>query len=122
VHACRLRAVDLGRHVVKGSQRRRDVLDRRNRRDRRVEILALDEAADELWYDPTPELIESIDLKAWTVTLRSADRGLIAARCEGRSFREVAQAAHVSTTYAFARLRLLGTELARRSRLQVLGA
>lgn len=114
VHACRLRAVDLGRHLARGGQRRRDVLDRRNRRDRRVEVLSLQEAAGELWRDPTAELIGSIDLEAWTRTLRPLERTLVAARYRGCSLREAAATAGVSAAHAHAHLRKLGAELARR--------
>lgn len=115
VHACRLRAMDPGRQLVKGSQRRRDALDRRNQRDGRVEILHLDDELEALHHDPTPDLIGAIDAMTWAAGLRASDRTMIAARLQGYSLREVAQAAGVSTTFAFTRLRALGTELARRS-------
>jgi hypothetical protein len=115
VHACRLRAMDLGRQLVKGGQRRRDVLDRRNRRDGRVEILHVDDELEGLHHDPTPDLIGALDVMAWAASLRPSDRTMIAARLQGYSLREVAQAAGVSTTFAFTRLRSLGAELARRS-------
>lgn len=115
VHACRLRAVDLGRHLVKGGQRRRDVLDRRNRRDGRVQIVPLDDDAEWLQHDPAPALLGAIDAKAWAARLRASDRTMLAARLAGCSLREVARAARVSTTFAFTRLRMLGVELARRT-------
>lgn len=47
VHHCRLRAIDLGRQLVRGGQRKRDALDPRNYHQRRLEILRLDGLADE---------------------------------------------------------------------------
>ena len=88
VHHCRLRAIDLGRQLVKGGQRLRDAMDPRNFHRGRVEMLRIDGLPDEdgdfkteedgnvvigladgLAQDPTPRIIGAIDLADWARSL-----------------------------------------------------
>lgn len=134
VHHCRLRAIDLGRHFVKGGQRARDVMDPRNYTRGRVEILRLDGVADEdgelpgeeqgdlviglaegLADDPSAKIISAIDLERWTGTLPDVDRAVLAARYQGCTLEETAEAMDSSISAIFSRLKRLGGELAQRA-------
>jgi hypothetical protein len=134
VHHCRLRAVDLGRHLVKGGQRARDAMDPRNYHRGRLELLRIDGLPDEdgdfkaeedggvvigladgLAHDPTPALIGAIDLANWTRCLPERDRAVLAARYQGHTLQETAAATDSSISAVFARLKRLGTELAHRA-------
>lgn len=134
VHHCRLRATDLGRHLVKGGQRLRDALDERNYHRGRLEVLRIDGLPDEdgdlhgeedgnvvigladgLAQDPTPRIIGAIDLADWACSLPERDRTLLAARYEGFTLNETAQAMDSSISSVFARLKRLGGELAQRA-------
>jgi hypothetical protein len=134
VHHCRLRAIDLGRQFVKGGQRLRDAMDPRNFHRGRVELLRLDGVPDEdgdlhgeeqgdlvigladgLAQDPTVRLISAIDLASWASTLPAADRAVLAARYQGCTLQETAQAQGSSISCVFARLKRLGGELAQRA-------
>jgi hypothetical protein len=134
VHHCRLRAIDLGRQLVHGGQRKRDALDPRNYHQGRVEILRLDGVADEdgelpgeeqgdlviglaegLADDPSAKIISAIDLASWAGTLPSADRAVLAARYQGHTLQEMAEAMDSSISAIFSRLKRLGGELAQRA-------
>ena len=134
VHHCRLRAIDLGRQLVRGGQRLRDAMDPRNYTRGRVEILRLDGVPDEdgdlrgeeqgdlvigmaegLADDPSAKIISAIDLERWTGTLPAADRAVLAARYEGFTLNETARSQDSSISAVFARLKRLGAELATRA-------
>lgn len=134
VHHCRLRAVDLGRHLVRGGQRARDAMDPRNYHRGRLELLRIDGLpgedgdfkgeedgnviiglADGLAHDPTPKIVSAIDLARWAETLREHDRALLAARYAGCTLSEMATAMDSSISGVFVRLKLLGGELAHRA-------
>jgi hypothetical protein len=134
VHHCRLRAVDLGRQLVKGGQRLRDAMDPRNYHRGRLEVLRIDGIPDEdgdlhgeedgnvvigladgLAQDPTPRIIGAIDLADWARTLPEGDRAVLAARYEGHTLKETAEAMDSSISAVFSRLKRLGGELAHRA-------
>jgi DNA-directed RNA polymerase specialized sigma24 family protein len=134
VVACRRRAVDLGRYLVHGEQRKRDVLDPRNYTEGRVQVLRVDGLTDEggdfhaeedpevvvglrqgLAYDPTPVLVSAIDLQTWVAALPDEDRAVLAARYAGNSLAETGAVVGCSTSAAFSKLRRLGAELAARA-------
>jgi hypothetical protein len=138
VHHARLRAVDLGRQLVRSGQRKRDALDPRNYHQRRVEILRIDGLPDEdgtfrreedaemvigladgLAQDPTPKIIGALDLASWADTLAPGDRAVLAARYEGHTLKETAEAMGSTISPVFARLKRLGTELARRAEIEL---
>jgi hypothetical protein len=131
VHACRQRAVDLGRHLVRGEHSKRDVLDPRNYHQGRVEVLHLDGLPDQegvlpgeedlavhaalvdgLARDPRPELDSALDLTSWLATLPAHDQAMLAARYSGHTLQETALAMDSSLSAVFARLKRLGRELA----------
>lgn len=131
---CRLRAVDLGRHLVKGGQRLRDAMDPRNFHRGRLELLRIDGLPDQdgdfkaeedgnvviglaegLAQDPTPAILSAIDLERWAATLRDEDRTVLGLRYSGCTLTETAAAVGCSTSAAFSRLRRLGAELAQRA-------
>jgi len=134
VHHCRLRAIDLSRQLVRGGQRLRDAMDPRNYSRGRLELLRIDGLPDEdgdlhgeedgtvvigmadgLAQDPTARLISAIDLASWAGTLPAADRAVLAARYQGFTLNETAQAQDSSVSAIFARLKRLGGELAQRA-------
>lgn len=138
VHHARLRAVDLGRQLVRSGQRKRDALDPRNYHQGRVEILRIDGLPDEegafrreedaevvigladgLAHDPTPKIIGALDLASWADTLAPVDRAVLAARYEGNTLKETAEAMGSTISPVFARLKRLGTELARRAEIEL---
>ena len=138
VHHARLRAVDLARQLVRSGQRKRDTLDPRNYHEGRVELLRVDGLPDEdgtirreedaevvigfadgLARDPTPEIIGALDLASWADTLAPGDRAVLAARYEGRTLKETAEVMGSTISPVFARLRRLGTELARRAEIEL---
>ncbi len=134
VHHCRLRAIDLGRQLVKGGQRLRDAMDPRNYHRGRLELLRIDGIPDEdgdlhgeedgnvvigladgLAQDPTPRIIGAIDLERWARTLPEGDRAVLVARYKGHTLQETAEAMDSSISAVFARLKRLGGELAHRA-------
>jgi hypothetical protein len=138
VHHARLRAVDLGRQLVRSGQRKRDALDTRNYHQGRVEILRIDGLPDEdgtfrreedgevvigladgLAQDPTPKIIGALDLASWADTLGPDDRAVLVARYEGHTLKETAEAMGSTISPVFARLKRLGTELARRAEIEI---
>lgn len=138
VHHARLRAVDLARQLVRSGQRKRDALDPRNYHQGRVEILRIDGLPDEdgtfrreedaevvigladgLAQDPTPKIIGALDLAKWVNTLAPDDRAVLAARYEGHTLKEAAEAMGSTISPVFARLKRLGTELARRAEIEI---
>jgi hypothetical protein len=134
VHHCRLRARDLGRHLVRGEHSALDVLDPRCFHSGNVEVLHLDglpgddgsfhgeedgtvlaDVLDGLARDPAPKLDSALDLTRWLATLPAGDQAMLAARYAGCTLAETARVTGSSTTTAFARLRRLGGELAQRA-------
>ncbi len=84
VHACHLRAVDLGRHLAHDHSKR-DVLDERNYHEGRVEILHLGEDdalayAPPMTVNPTRDIVSAISLERWLSSLSSRDRLMLAPR------------------------------------------
>jgi hypothetical protein len=140
IHAVRLRAQDLRRHLPRGGQPRRDAMHRSNYVDGRVAVLHLDGLLDQdgdfqgeedrsvhlqltqrMSRDPAQFLDSAIDLGAWLDELEGDDRDLLAARYSGDSLKEIAAATGRSISATFARLRRLGGELAERSAVAVGG-
>jgi hypothetical protein len=138
VHHCRLRAIDLGRQLVRGGQRKRDAMDPRNFHQGRVELLRLDGVPDEdgelpgeeqgdlviglaegLADDPSAKLISAIDLERWAGSLPEVDRAVLSARYRGHTLQETAEAMDSSISAVFARLKRLGVELADRAGVTV---
>ena len=111
VHACRLRAVDLGRHLARGTHSKRDVLDERNGG---LEVLHFDDAIRcslPLTINPTDTLVSAISLKRWLLTLGDRDRLMLALRYAGHTLGEIAEHIGSSTSAVFSRLRELGRQL-----------
>jgi DNA-directed RNA polymerase specialized sigma24 family protein len=134
VHHARLRAIDLGRQLVRGGQRLRDAMDPRNYTRGRLKLLRVDGLPDEdgdlqgeeqgdlvigmadgLAQDPTVRLISAIDLASWASSLPPTDRAVLAARYQGCTLQETAEAMDSSISAVFARLKRLGGELAQRA-------
>ena len=139
VHSCRQRAVDLGRRFVKSdSQPRRDALHPANYRDRKTEVYRLDGLLDDdgelpaegdrqvalglaemMANNPTRQLIAALDLQSWLSSVSCEDRRLLAMRYAGSPLQEIADAAGVSISSVFKRLRDLGWQLADRAELPI---
>ncbi len=75
--------------------------------------------ADGLAQDPTPKIIGALDLASWADTLAPNDRAVLAARYEGHTLKETAEAMGSTISPVFARLKRLGTELARRAEIEL---
>jgi hypothetical protein len=129
VQACHLRAVDLGRRLAGagGGQPKRDVMDERNYKEDRVEVLHLDgelgddedegfvlALADVDVEYPARWLHSALDLESWLSCLAAGDRLLLALRRGGHTLEEIAKATGKSITTVLKRLRELGRELAAR--------
>lgn len=124
VHACRLRAIDLGRHVAHGAQSKRDVLDERNYHEGKVEVLhlGLEPGEDDGWIgfapqlntNPTSHIVSAISLERWLSSLPPRDRLILSLRQAGHPRRGIGLQTGSSTSAVFQRLRELGTELAHR--------
>ncbi len=115
VHACRLRAGDLGRHLAHDHSKR-DVLDERNYHEGRVEILHLGEDdalafAPPMTVNPTRDIVSAISLQHWLSSLSSRDRLMLALRQAGHTLAEIGLHLGASTSAIFARLKELGREL-----------
>ncbi len=129
VHACRLRAIDLGRRVAgaQGARPKSDVYDERHYKEGRVDLLRLDGLFDDgdeeqalvgwaeaLANNPARKLASAIDLERWLASLAAEDRLLLALRQAGHTLGEISLVTGRSMTFACARLRELGKELAAR--------
>lgn len=138
VHAARLRAVDLSRHLARGTHSIKDPLEPRAFHTGRVELLHLDGLPDEdgdftdegdpalelgllqhLSTDPEEKLNSALDLESWVASLGAKDVELLALRLMGNTIEETATAVGVSMTCAHHRLRTLGYELAARAGIVV---
>ena len=134
VQACHLRAIDLGRRLAGagGSQPKRDVLDERNYREGRVEVLHLDgllgDEDDEGHVrgltevemgNPGRWLVSAIDLETWLSRLAAGDRLMLALRRAGHTLEEISKTVGRSITAVLQRLRELGRELAERAGLEL---
>ena len=121
VHACHLRAVDLGRHVARGTRSKRDVLDERNYHEGKLEVLHLGLEAGEddgglgnaapMTTNPTSHIMSAISLQRWLSGLSSRDQLMLALRQAGHTLAEIGLQLGASTSAVFARLRALGCEL-----------
>ena len=121
VHACRLRAGDLGRHLAKGTHSKRDALDERNYYQGHVEVLhlGLEPGEDDgglgyaapLTNNPTTNIVSALSLERWLSGLSSRDRLMLALRQAGHTLAEIGLELGVSTSAVFARLNALGREL-----------
>ncbi|WP_437316243.1 hypothetical protein [Sorangium sp. So ce385] len=108
-HACRLRAIDLGRQVVQSDgQPGRDVFDLRNHLSGPVELLRLGDFADEDEHrdpsedevplgfgfaeatttNPTRRILSAIDLTTWLTDLPAEDRRMLTLRAAGFTLEE----------------------------------
>jgi DNA-directed RNA polymerase specialized sigma24 family protein len=131
VRMTRLRAVDLGRRLVRGGQPRRDAMDIRNYLSGRTQVFHLDGLVGEdddwqgdgdvglqaAWFaatsaDPAEQLAAAVDLDGWLMGLAPADRELLSGRLAGYSLQELAVCTDRSVTAVFQRLRELGVDLA----------
>jgi hypothetical protein len=134
VHACRLRAIDLGRRLAgaDGARPKTDVLDERNYREGRVEVLRLDGLIDDgdeeqglvgwaevLANNPSRKIVSAIDLEKWLSSLDAEDRLMLALRQGGHTLGGIGAATGRSTSVVFKRLRELGEELAKVADIEV---
>jgi hypothetical protein len=143
VHACKLKAIDLSRHVVECDyQPLRDVLDLRNYLAGRVEVLRLGdpheeedegeghrfEKGDKLvsigfaelrCINPARNIHSAIDLTAWLAELPAEDRHMLELRASGYTLEETADKLGVSLSYVFATCRRLGVALAEHAGIPV---
>ncbi|MRG94632.1 hypothetical protein [Polyangium spumosum] len=135
VHACRLRAIDLSRHLASGdrTQRLKDVFDQRNYNRRRVEVLGLGEYVVEFEdnpqidnvesnadvgraraysLNPTGRIISAISLNEWLATLAPRDRLLIELRAAGHDLDEIGSVLGMDRVAVCRRVKALGELLA----------
>jgi hypothetical protein len=140
VCAARLRATDIRRRFARGGQPRRDAVHPANYTDGPTKVLRLDGFEDEsvgwpgecdaglqaAWLaatsvGPGEKLAAAVDLDTWLAGLAAAGRELLAGRYVGLGLPELARAHGRSISWAFARLRALGRELAARAGVAVGG-
>jgi len=140
VHACRLRAIDCTRCLVRqeGCERGRDVLELRNFWAGKVEVLHLDgvlgedeeqpgdgdptvEAAalDAVSTNPTARIISAISLGEWLEHLEDSEVKLMALRLQGFTLGELASELGLGVTTVCHRLHRLGEQLAAHAHLPV---
>jgi len=131
VHACRLRAIDLSRHLASGdrTQRLKDVFDQRNYNRRRVEVMGLGEYVAEFEdnpqidnqesnadigrarsrsLNPTGRIISAVSLNEWLQELAPRDRELIELRAAGYDLDESAAKLGISRFGVCRRVKELG--------------
>lgn len=119
VHACHLRAGDLGRHLARGTHSKRDALDERNYTGGHVEVLHLGLDGDDaslgyaapLTNNPTTNILSALSLERWLSELSPRDRLMLALRQAGHTLAEIALELGVSTSAVFSRLKVLGRQL-----------
>ena len=134
VHACRQRACDLSRQLVRanGTHRYRDAMNERAYHDGKVDVLRLDAwveddsedekrpeqigLAQEECCSPEHKMNSAIDLEEWLGGLSDRDYSIMQARIGGYSLHRIASDLGVSTSPVFARAKKLGLELAEHSR------
>jgi ATP/maltotriose-dependent transcriptional regulator MalT len=137
VHACRQRAVDLGRTLVRagGTRRLEDALDPRAYQRGRVEVLRLDAwveddsedeghphqlgLAEEFCSSPERKLNSAIDLEDWLDGLSARDYGIMEGRMAGFSLPRIATDLGLSTSTVFTKAKKLGLELASRAGIHI---
>jgi hypothetical protein len=134
VQACHMRAVDLSRRLAGagGAQPKRDVMDERNFKEGRVEVLRLDgllsddedegvalRLTDVEIGNPARWLVSAIDLETWLSHLASGDQLILRLRCAGHTLDEIAKTTGRSITAVLQRLRELGRELAERAGVEL---
>ena len=136
VHACRQRAVDLSRQLVRDGKRRiNDAMNERAYHTGRVEVLRLDAwteddsededhpnqigLAEELCQSPEHKFNSALDLEEWLGELSGRDYSIMHARMAGYSLPRIASDLGVSTSCVFARTKKLGLELASRAGVHV---
>jgi hypothetical protein len=134
VQACHMRAVDLSRRLAGagGAQPKRDVMDERNFKEGRVEVLRLDgllgddedegvvlRLTDVEIGNPARWLVSAIDLETWLSHLSAGDQLLLRLRRAGHTLDEIAKTTARSITAVLQRLRELGRELAERAGVEL---
>jgi hypothetical protein len=134
VQACHLRAIDLGRRLAGagGAQPKRDVMDERNYKSGKVEVLHLDgELGDEEdegfvmaltdveMGNPARWLVSAIDLETWLSHLAAGDQLILRLRRAGHTLDEIAKTTSRNITAVLQRLRELGRELAERADVEL---
>ncbi|HQP36700.1 MAG TPA: hypothetical protein PLI95_16050 [Polyangiaceae bacterium] len=125
VHSCRLKAQDIGRHFANdGTQKKRDVFDKRNYLDGRVALIDIDVPdrdadadvipgfAEAMAMNPTRKINSAIDLTAWLETLHARDRKMLELRAAGHTWEETGAAVGMPLRSAYGRCQKLGMELA----------
>lgn len=134
VHACRLRATNLSRHIedTKGHWRYHDALDERAYKDGKVEVLRYDGLlenndeddpqilqyigfAEECCTSTERKLNSALDLESWLADQTARDSSMLEMRQAGYSVPKIATELGVSTSTAYERIRRLGRELAGRA-------
>jgi hypothetical protein len=134
VQACHMRAIDLSRRLAGagGSQPKRDVMDERNYKSGKVEVLRLDgqsgnDEENEGYVlalaegdvgHPARWLHSALDLQTWLSRLPAADRLLLGLRRAGHTLEEIAAKTGMCITAILKRLKELGRELAERAGLE----
>jgi hypothetical protein len=122
VHACRLKAQDIGRHFANdGTQKKKDVYDKRNFLEGRVAMLDIDAPdagaqlalgfAEKMASNPTRKINSAIDLEDWLGTLSARDRKMLELRMAGHTWKETGTAVGMPLRSAFGRCRRLGLQL-----------
>jgi hypothetical protein len=143
VHVCRLKAIDLSRHVVEcDHQPLRDVFDLRNYLAGRVEVLRVggiheDDILDEghrvdtrdrplsigfaelRCINPARNIHSAIDLTAWLAELSAEDRHMLELRAEGYTLEETADTLRMSISCVFTTCRRLGLLLGEHADISV---
>lgn len=138
VHSCRQRAVDLDRNFVPADGRRGyDVLDPRNYRDGKVQVLRLDGIAEDQSSDgdrdiqvgyaehmecnPARKIRSAIDLERWVGDQSFLDQHILARKYAGCSTAEVAKELEMPYSAVYQRTKERGLELARRAGVHIGG-
>jgi hypothetical protein len=121
-----VRAIDLGRRLAgaDGAQPKKDVYDERAFKEG-VELLRLDGLdqgegtflgfAEPEVPNPARKLVSALDLEKWIGGLVDQDRLMLALRQGGHTLTEIGIMVGRSTSFVFARLNELGSELAERA-------
>jgi len=138
VHSCRQRAVDLDRNFVPADGRRGyDVLDPRNYRDGKVQVLRLDGIAEDQSSDgdralqvgfaefmannPARKIRSAIDLERWVGDLSGLDQHIMGQKYLGRATAEIAAELEMPYGAVYQRTKDRGLELAKRAGVRIGG-
>ncbi len=134
VHYCRRRAVDLDRHFVPADGcRRKDVLDPRAYRDKKVEVHHLDGICEDGEGDhalqvglaevmasaPERKINSALDLESWLRDLSRQEREILKGKVDGFTIAEIASDLGLNSSKVFQEAKRLGLDLAARAGVKI---